>query len=434
MTPPQIGVVGLWHLGCTIAASWSGLGHAVRAVEFDPAVARDLANGQAPLFEPGLDDSLRASIAAGLLSVSSAPDSLAGCAFVFVAYDTPVRDDDTSDTTVIENALERIAPHLDRGCIVVMSAQLPVGTARRLRERLKAQSADAELVYSPENLRLGEALACYKSPGHIVIGADDPAAGDAVERLFAPMAATCIRMSLPSAEMAKHGINSFLATSITFSNQIADLCSASGADFADVAAAMRRDPRIGQRAYLTAGIGFSGGTLGRDLRVLDEVSEARAGGAAPLFGELWRYNQQRSAVVRRRCEQVLGPIAGRTIALLGMTYKPGTSTLRRSLPLEVARQLGEAGATLRAFDPRADWTTDKLPRGLTTCRDAYEAATGADALVILTEWPEFRELDYQRIRTAMAGRLLFDTKDLLIKERDRLTAAGFQMIGIGRSE
>jgi UDPglucose 6-dehydrogenase len=428
----EVGVVGLWHLGCTIAAAWSGLGHRVHAVEFDESVATQIATGRAPLFEPGLDEALAAGIKGGRLSVTSDPTVLSACAFVFVAYDTPVRDDDSSDTTVIEQAIERIAPHLGSDAIVVMSAQLPVGTARRLRARLKAVSPGCELTYSPENLRLGEALSCYRKPGHIVIGADDEAAGDGVERLFAPMDGVVLRMSLPSAEMAKHGINSFLATSITFSNQLADLCSASGADFADVAAAMRRDPRIGSRAYLTPGIGFSGGTLGRDLRVLESVSQT-AGDAAPLFGALWSYNHRRHDAVRARCERELGTVSGRTLSLLGMTYKPGTSTLRRSLPLEVARSLAAAGARLRAYDPKADWSTETLPDGLEVCGSAYDAARGSDAAIVLTEWPEFRDLDLGQLRKAMAGTMVFDTKDVLRHRRAEMGALGFRLIGIGHA-
>jgi UDPglucose 6-dehydrogenase len=289
-------------------------------------------------------------------------------------------------------------------------------------------------VYSPENLRLGEALACYARPGHIVIGADDHAAAEAVAGLFAPMEATCLRMSLASAEMTKHAINSFLAASITLSNQWADLCAAVGADFAEVAAAMKHDPRIGKRAYLSPGVGFSGGTLGRDLRVLDALNRAQAGGKCPIFGDIWNYNRARLEVVRDRCQQVLGGVQDRTIALLGMTYKPGTSTLRRSLPLQIAEDLATHGAAVRAFDPRADWNEVAPPRRVAVCASAYEAARGAEMLVLLTEWPDFRDLDYGRIKTAMTRPILFDTKNMLQSQRSDLERLGFRVLTIGRPE
>jgi len=430
---PLIGVVGLWHLGCTIAACWAELGHVVRGVDRDEVVVGGLREGRPPLFEPGLAEAIRAGLDCHRLSFSTAVETLAGCRFVFVAYDTLVRDDDTSDLSVIEETMARMAPHVSPGTIVVVSAQLPAGTARVFRSRLKQVHESLELVYSPENLRLGEALACYRRPGHIVIGADSESAAVGVEKLFAPMTAVCLRMSLPSAEMAKHAINSYLAASITLANQWADLCAAVGADFSDVAAAMRQDPRIGPRAYLASGIGFSGGTLGRDLQALDRLNREQAGGRAPLFGEIWRYNKARAQVVALRCEQALGSLPGKVIALLGMTYKPGTSTLRRSLSLEVAEDLAKRGAVLRAFDPKADWTGARVPSGLTVCDSPYEAARGADLLTVLTEWPDFLTLDFGRIKSAMARPVLFDTKDMLKARHGELERLGFQVLAIGRA-
>jgi UDPglucose 6-dehydrogenase len=426
----RLGVVGIWHLGSSITASWLRLGRAVTAVDFNAAVVAGLREGCAPLFEPGLDDALKGALADGRLQASDDPRTVAGCAFVFIAYDTPVRDDDTSDLAPILQAIEACGPHLDPGATVIVSAQLPVGTARRLRTRLQALAPGRELVYSPENLRLGEALRCYLEPGHIVIGAEDAAALDRVEALFAPMKARVFRMNLPSAEMTKHAINTFLATSVTLANQWADVCGATGADFADVAAVLRTDPRIGERAYITPGIGFSGGTLGRDLRVLEEVSRTALGGGAPLFGEVWRYNQRRVEVVARRAEEILGGAAEQRIALLGMTYKPGTSTLRRSLPLAVALDLLSRGAAVRAHDPKADWREVAVPEGLVVADSPYAAAEDADLVVLLTEWPEYRELDFARLRHAMARPLLLDTKGFLRPRADALAAAGLRLLGL----
>jgi UDPglucose 6-dehydrogenase len=374
---------------------------------------------------------IKAGLTSARLSFSTALQDLSGCGFVFIAYDTPVREDDGSDLTPIHDVIERIGPYLTPETIVVVSAQLPVGTSRHLRSRLKEFDKSVELVYSPENLRLGEALACYQRPGHIVIGADNDAAAKTVERLFSPMEATCLMMNLPSAEMTKHAINTFLATSITLANQWADLCAAVGAPFGEVAAAAKHDPRIGNSAYLAAGIGFSGGTLGRDLKVLDQVNREQAGGAAPMFGEVWDYNRARSQVVGRRCRQAIGSLSGKTIALLGMTYKPGTSTLRRSLPLEVAGDLAAQGAILRAYDPKANWIEAKLPAQLSVSENPYEATKNAEVAVLLTEWPDFLNLDFGRIKAAMSKPILFDTKNMLRSRHHELTGIGFQVLTIG---
>lgn len=423
MTRP-IAVVGLWHLGCSITAAWTRLGASVRAVDFDPATVEELQRGRPPLYEPGLREAIEEGLAKGALTISTDPASVKQCAVVFLAYDTPVRDDDSSDLTPIWAAVDACGPNMDPGSVLVVSAQLPVGTSREIRARLKRFDPSFEVVYSPENLRLGEAIACYLKPGHLVIGADAEGAGDVVEQLFAPMQARVFRMNLPSAELVKHCINSFLATSVTLANQWSDIAGAVGADFTEVAKTLRADPRIGERAYITPGIGFSGGTLGRDLRVLDGLSHALLQGQAPLFGEVWSYNQRRPQMVRQRAAELLGGLKDRRIALLGMTYKPGTSTLRRSLPLAIARDLIAQGAEARAHDPKADWTEAQIPAGLHVSDTPYEAADGADLVILLTEWPEYRDLDFGRLSEGMRQPLVLDPKEFLRPVAARLRDAG----------
>ena len=427
---PRVAVVGLWHLGCSITAAWTRLGLSVRAIDLEPRLAPHLAAGEPPLYDPALVEPPREVLTKWTLTVSSDPASVAQCPFVFISYDTPVNDDDSSDLSPIWKAVDACGPHMDRDAILVISAQLPVGTARQIRQRVQQINPSLEVVYSPENLRLGEAINCYLHPGHVVIGADAPGPGAAVEALFPPMEARCLRMNLPSAELVKHCINSFLATSVTVANQWADVAGAVGADFADVATALRADPRIGERAYITPGIGFSGGTLGRDLRVLDGVNRTALDGRAPLFGDVWRYNQRRLEVVARRAGEILGGVADRRLALLGMTYKPGTSTLRRSLPLEVAKDLVARGARVRAHDPKADWGEAVLPAGLEVRDTPYGAVEEADLVILLTEWPEYRELDFVRLAGAMRRPLVLDTKQFLRPKRAALAAAGLTLLSL----
>lgn len=433
MTP--VGVVGLWHLGCVIAASWSKLGNKVVATDFDQTRIGLLQKAVLPIFEPGLEQAIQQGLSSGLLRFSTDVSLLSSCRFVFIAHDTPVQEDDTPDLSSLDADLLQVLPHLANQTIVVVSAQLPVGTSRRWRRLLKESNSSLELVYSPENLRLGEALACYSNPGHVVIGGDQPVALDAVAELFAPMKARVMKMNLPSAEMAKHAINSFLAVSIGLANELADQCEASGASFDAVSAAMRLDPRIGPRAYLSAGVGFSGGTLGRDLSVL-EATAVETGREPKLIRAVLASNRDRISSLGDKIVGELGDLKGRVIAMLGMTYKPGTSTLRRSLPVSVAQDLIGRGVGVRVYDPKADW--QELPasarNALHIAPTPYAAVEGAHAVLLMTEWPEFLQLDLPQLRSLMAGRVFFDTKGQLRDRFADLHALGFRVMAIGRGD
>ena len=430
--PEAVAVVGLSHLGCVLAAAWSRLGHSVAAVDFDEAVIDGLRNGNPPIFEPGLAEALSGASAAGRLTFSVDPGAVSQSPYVFLSYDTPVRADDSSDVTLLDEAIEALLPHLRTNAVLIVSSQLPVGTAREYRRKVQAFDPSLDVAYSPENLRLGDAIRCYLEPGHVIIGSDAARIGEVVSALFEPMGARIVTMDLPSAEMAKHCINTFLATSVTLANQWADVCTAMGGNYAEVAAAVKLDHRIGPNAYLTPGLGFSGGTLGRDLQVLSSLHEAGKV-EAPLFGEIWRYNASRPQVVRSMLEEAMGDISSSSICLLGMTYKAGTSTLRRSVAVQVAEDLALTGCKLTAYDPQAEWDSVTLPASLSICGTAYDAASGSDAVVVLTEWPEFRTLDFERILIDMAGSVLFDTKDVLLPLTEGLIAAGWNVLRFGRA-
>lgn len=421
----RIAVIGMWHLGCSIVASWLRLNHTVTAIDLDPDVVNRLRNGHAPVFEPGVDEEIASGLKQDALWISSrVAGAVAGCPFVFIAFDTPVADDDISDLSPIRQAIKYCGPHLDQGAVVIVSSQLPVGTARELRALLRTLAPTAELVYSPENLQLGQAIDCYLHPGHIVIGSESIDAADQVEALFSPMEAKIFRMNLPSAELAKHCINSFLATSVTLANQWSDIAEATGADYSRVAEVLRADHRIGKHAYITPGIGFSGGTLGRDLRVLDSVNHRLLDGSAPIFGQVWEYNVDRIEITIRQISRLVDGLRARRITLLGMTYKPGTSTMRRSLPLVLAQKLLLQGAIVTVHDPQANWKEAVLPSGLIIADSVYDAVIDADLTILLTEWPEYRELDFKRLSSLMNQPLLFDTKDFLQPCKMSVRAAG----------
>ena len=410
-----IGVSGLWHLGCVLCASWARLGHRVIGFDLDAGLLEKLRQGEPPIFEPGLQEALQNPEVGWAGSV----EDLAQCDLVFVAIDTPVDDEDRSLTACLEEQMTLLGPRLRDGALVVVSSQSPVGFCRKLRGLLQDQNPTLELAYSPENLRLGEALRCYREPGTVVIGAATDEVAERCRQLFAPMQAQLLCMSLESAEMAKHGINTFLAMSIVYTNELANLCEQAGADVSQVVGVMKSDPRIGGRAYLEPGVGFSGGTLGRDLRVLG----AQGG---EFFEDLWRRNADRKNHIVRR----LGSVAGKRIGVLGLTYKPGTSTLRRSLPLAVVCDLQAAGAVVCAYDPKADFS--ELAEGVTVARAAspLEAAQGAEILLLLTAWPEFLQLDWPQLAGVMKEAVLFDCKNCL--RPSEVEQAGFRYWSLGR--
>lgn len=430
--PETICVVGLWHLGSVVTACWAELGYNVIGLDDATGVIEGLRSGRAPVFEPGLDDLLRANVSKGRLTFTTDfGDAIPRADFVFVAFDTPVDGLDRPDLTPVQEALRAVAPHLREGAIVIVSSQVPVGTCLIWREEVRRLSGHrrVDLVYSPENLRLGEAILCYLQPERIVIGADDETTLRRVVGLFGAVGAPVLPMSLVSAEMAKHALNSFLATSVSFINEIATLCEATGADVLSVVEALKTDPRIGRRAFLSPGFGFAGGTLARDIRVLMEVGRTSRT-ETPLLDSVLEVNRRRHGLVLRRLTDLYGTVDGLVVGLLGLAYKAGTSTLRRSVALEVIDSLAGAGAKIRAFDPKADLSELNGPARFEPVADAYEAARGASALVVMTEWPEFTQLEFDRIKSAMANPVILDGKNLLAGLR--LGEKGFRYMGVGR--
>jgi UDPglucose 6-dehydrogenase len=425
-----IGVVGLWHLGCVLCAAWSKLGHRVIGFDYDTLRVKKLQDGVPPLFEPGLEDALRAGLAGGTVTFTETLGALADCDVVFLSYDTPVRDDDSGDTNILTRSAEDIGQIAKDGAILIVSSQSPVGFCRELRAHLQALYPRLDLAYSPENLRLGDALACYLNPGRIILGTAEPATEARCRELFLPVHADVLAMSLESAEMVKHGINAFLAMSIVFTNQLADVCEAVGARIDDVARGLKSDPRIGHRAYLAPGIGFSGGTLGRDLQAL-AAQNRRSGGTAEMFSQIHAHNANRKFAIVRRIEGLLGKLdATVTIGVLGVTYKPGTSTLRRSLPLEIVALLEARTAKVRVFDPKADYGEVASTAAFAVVPDIPTLARDADLLLLLTEWPEFCQFDWRPIPALMRKPNLLDAKNAL--DEGTLKAAGFRYFSIGR--
>jgi UDPglucose 6-dehydrogenase len=388
-----------------------------------------LNEGIPPLYEPGLPEGIHDAMAQNQLSFSDTIDALSACDFVFLSYDTPVRGDDSTDATILSDSVHDLKKVMRNGAVLIISSQSPVGFCRELRKILRATNATLDLAYSPENLRLGEALQCYMHPGRIILGIADPKTEEKCRSLFSHIKAELMCMNIESSEMVKHGINSFLANSIVFANHLAEICESTGASIDDVARGMKSDPRIGVKAYLAPGIGFSGGTLGRDLKVLQSMNDSN-GGFSTLFGIIHQLNGERKKAIVQRVKNILGPLDGRVAAVLGLTYKPGTSTLRRSLPLEIVEMLTAEGMIIRVFDPKADYSELASAPTYVVCRSVPEALEKSEMALLLTEWNEFREIDWSEAKRLMAQHIVFDTKNFL--NQKLLMENGFTYYSVGR--
>ena len=425
----KIGVVGLWHLGSVLCAAWSKLGYEVRGFDYDKQRVSCLLKGIPPVFEPDLSEIIRTSKGNGTLSFFTNMQYLNECDFIFLSYDTPVTANDSSDLKILEKSVRDLRTVMKNGSILIISSQSPVSYCSILRTILRSGNKTLELAYSPENLRLGEAIECYLNPDRIILGTSNRDAESKCLSLLSNVTNRILTMDIASSEMVKHGINSFLAMSIVFANSLADLCEETGANVDDVVEGLKSDSRIGLKAYLSPGIGFSGGTLGRDLKVLDQVYQ-RFSNSSGWFGTIHKYNSNRKYTMVNKIAKLTNGLEGKTLGVLGLTYKPGTSTLRRSLPLEIVSLLVDKGATVRSYDPKADYSELKNNQMFMIETTIEDLSNNADMLVLLTEWPEFKEFDWSTIKNRMKTPAIFDAKNFLNGEE--LEEGGFSYFSIGR--
>jgi UDPglucose 6-dehydrogenase len=407
-------------------------GHDVVGVDEDGRRVASLQEGRAPLFEPGLESLLLEGIESGRLRFATDASTVVPEAdVVFIAYDTRVTDRDEADISEVVSAIAKVMPWLKPFSLLLIHSQVPVGTCRVIRSNVREARPDnsCEVAYVPENLRLGEAVDRFLHPDMLVVGAEDPRAYDIFDALFAPIAAPRVKTNLETAEMVKHAINAFLATSISFGNELANLCQAAGADGTKVMSILRLDRRVGAHVPIDPGMGFAGGTLARDMRIMQRLANVNAY-RSYLIDAVLVVNEHQNSLPLRWLGHAYGTLTGLRVGVLGLTYKPGTSTLRRSAALEIVRKLDAEGVVVAAADPKADLSeVSDLPR-FEFSRDPYAAASGKDALLLVTPWPEFKALDYERIRASMRHPLVLDMPNAL--DQERLERLGFLYLGVGR--
>ncbi len=429
----RIAVVGLWHLGSVTAACLAGDGWPVLGLDPDPAVVTGLRENRPPLHEPGLAELVAERQAAGELAFTEIGDPvIAQADVVWITFDTPVDDEDHADVDYVLDQSVRALVDAGLGALVVSSSQLPVGSIAELARRMsEAGRDDLRFACVPENLRLGRAIEVFTKPDRFVAGVRDDRDRAQLEAILLRFTDHIEWMGVESAEMTKHALNAFLATSVAFINEVAAVCERVGADGAEVARGLKSEQRIGPRAYLSPGDAFAGGTLARDIVFLRELAD-REGLPSGLVDGVAQSNREHRGWARRALESLFASsgLRDRRIAVWGLTYKPGTDTLRRSSSLALCDWLTDAGAAVVAHDPAI--STLPTSHAASLADDPLSAVQGADALVVSTPWPEFREVSADAVLAAMATPVVIDAGGHVAETLGHLAPVTYLRVGARR--
>ena len=433
----RIVMIGTGYVGLVSGACFADFGHHVSCIDKDARKIAALKSGKIPIYEPGLDRLVSDNVAAGRLYFSlELKDAVAQADAVFIAVGTPSRrGDGHADLSYVHAAAREIAENLQGFTVVITKSTVPVGTGDDV-ERIIAETnpqADVAVASNPEFLREGAAIRDFKHPDRIVVGSDDARARDVMAEIYRPLylnAPPIIYVTRRTAELIKYSANAFLATKITFINEIADLCEAVGADVQEVARGMGLDNRIGAK-FLHAGPGFGGSCFPKDTSALLKTAHDH-GVALRIVEAVTAVNEQRKRAMARKVVAALdGSVRGKTVAVLGLTFKPNTDDTRDSPAIPLITALRDLGAAVRGYDPAGMEQAKPLLPDVTYCNSAYSAADGADAIVIATEWEQFRALDLQRLKGLMTRPVIVDLRN--IYRPNELKRAGFRYAAIGRA-
>jgi UDPglucose 6-dehydrogenase len=430
----RIGVIGTGHVGLPTAAALAHIGHRVVATDADHEKLALLGRGEVPFFEPGLRELVQAGLNAGLLSFAGDSAEVAeDVQAVFICVGTPPKTSGEANLAAMERAAELIADHATGPLVVVEKSTVPAGTAERLIETLHRRQPDGEfaVVSNPEFLREGRAVEDSLRPDRILVGSDSAQGLVAMREIYAPLidaGGTWVETDLRTAELAKHACNAFLALKISFANALARICELAEADVTAVVHVMGLDPRIG-RAFLDAGLGYGGYCFPKDLVAFERLA-ARLGYEFPLLQEIARINDEAIESVFRKIERALWNLDGKRVALLGLSFKPGTDDVRFAPALVLAKRLVDAGCSVVGSDPQAGANAKAEVPEMESAPDPYAALDGADCAVLCTDWEEFRQLDIARMRDIMRRPILIDGRNLY--EPEAMEAEGFTYVPTGR--
>ncbi|VAX15218.1 UDP-glucose 6-dehydrogenase [hydrothermal vent metagenome] len=425
-------VIGSGYVGLVTAAVFADLGNDVACVDVDEKKIESLNNRVMPIYEPGLEEMVTRNMDEGRVSFSTDVDSgVKGADVVFICVGTPPKDDGETDLSYIESAARTIGERLNGYKIVVNKSTVPVGTGdlvRRVINETKTTDANFDVVSNPEFLREGSAIGDALNPDRVVIGAPTKEVAVKLLELYATLGSPMLITDVESAEIIKYASNSFLATKISFINAIADICEKVGANVNDVAKGMGADRRIGKE-FLNAGLGFGGSCFPKDVLSLIHTS-GKLGAEFSLLKEVVKINEERVNHFVHRVIDRFPDVASCTFGVLGLAFKPDTDDMREAKSIDIIKQLTAHGAKVRAYDPVSMDNAAKEMPDITYCDSAYDALTGVDAMIVVTEWREFKLLDMERIKGLMKTPVIFDGRN--VYDAGRVRSAGFEYFSIGR--
>jgi UDPglucose 6-dehydrogenase len=431
----RIAMIGTGYVGLVSGACFADFGHHVTCVDKDREKIAALERGEMPIFEPGLRELVEVNLRAGRLRFSTDLDPVGDAEAVFIAVGTPSRrGDGHADLTYVYTAAREIAAKLKSFAVVVMKSTAPVGTGDEVERIIRKARPDADfaVVSNPEFLREGAAIRDFKHPDRIVVGIDDERSRDVMAEVYRPLylnAPPILYTGRRTAELVKYAANAFLATKITFINEIADLCEKIGADVQEVARGIGLDNRIGAK-FLHAGPGFGGSCFPKDAQALIKTAQDNAAPLRIVEAVLAANDVRKRAMARKVAAAIGGSLRDKTIAVLGLTFKPNTDDMREAPSIALITALTDMGAKVRAYDPVGMEQAKLVLDGISYCGGPYACAEGADALVIVTEWEQFRALDLDRIKQVMANPVLIDLRN--IYRADDVTSRGFRYDSVGR--
>lgn len=426
-------VIGTGYVGLVTGSCFAHKGHRVVCVDKDAEKIRVLNEGGMPIYEPGLEDIVKACRQDGRLRfVTDIAEGMKDAEVVFVCVDTPPTATGTADLSAIENVARQIARHLTRYTVVVEKSTVPVKTGERVLrtiQRHAAPNTGCDVVSNPEFLREGSAVSDAMKPDRVVLGVTSPKAAEVMKRLYADVACPVLVTDIASAELIKHASNSFLAMKISFINAVATICELSGADVQLVAQGMGMDPRIGNR-FLSAGLGYGGSCFPKDVSAFEQIAR-ELGYDFGLLREVQKINREMRDRFFRKVEEELWVVKGKTFAVWGLAFKPDTDDIREAPGLELAQRLLEKGAVVQTYDPQAMKKAAKIIPQARFCASAEEAAKDADALLVCTEWPVFRDFPLPKLKGLLKHPVVIDGRNLY--DPAAMKAAGFDYRSVGRA-
>jgi len=430
----KIAIVGTGYVGLVTGTCLADLGNEVVCVDIDGEKIKSLNKGIIPIYEPGLDGLVAKNKKAGRLEfTSNLKKSIKECSVVFICVGTPPKENGEADLSYVENVARAIAEAMDSYKVIVEKSTVPVETGEKVARTIRAYNvhkADFDVVSNPEFLREGNAVNDFMHPDRIVIGCENERSRNVMKELYSPLNAPIIFTDIKSAEIIKHASNSFLATKISFINAIANICELAGADIEKVSEGMGFDKRIG-RSFLNAGIGYGGSCFPKDVDAFVRIAE-KFGYDFRLLKAVQEINNAQRANFMKKIEKALWVVKGKTIGVLGLAFKPNTDHMRLAPSIDIIFQLQKEGAKIKAYDPEAMQKAGQIFNDIAYFNSPYETAAGSDALVILTEWKEFKEIDLKRIKPLMKHPLIIDGRNIYNPEEMR--KEGFVYISIGRKE